>query len=254
MVDIIIFTIKENLFALNLEYTNRIIHIPEVTSVPSSHTAVDGMLSYEGEILKVVNLRKLLEVQSYENELSELFSALIIQHKTWLNELENAINGNTHFSGIVNPHLCELGKWLDKFNSYDDKVSKVLKTLISNHTQLHNSATDVMELLQKSQDDAKESFKKEIAPLYSRTMGSLDSLQNEFTYVANSLQKLLIYTNGVDKFTIKIDSIIDIIHIDESEITKEKSDVNSEHIEFSGVLKKDDKLINVISAIHLPKK
>lgn len=73
-------------------------------------------------------------------------------------------------------------------------------------------------------------------------MGALDTFTKELDLVANSLQKLIIYENEGVIFVIKVDTIEDIAHVDESDF-----------LELDNVLDLDGVLINVIKNIKLPK-
>lgn len=91
MGDLIIFSLKESLYAIDLEYIKRIIQVPKLTDVPNDHPFIEGMMSYEESVIKVVSFRKMLEYESYDEELRKLFENLKGQHKAWVEALENTI-------------------------------------------------------------------------------------------------------------------------------------------------------------------
>jgi len=71
--------------------------------------------------------------------------------------------------------------------------------------------------------------------------------------VEDSSLKLLFYENGSENFAIKVDSIDDIAHIEESQImNSDEKQERSEFLELSGVLDLDGVLINVIKTIKIP--
>lgn len=256
-VDLIVFEVGSSTFALNLEFVNRINTIPKITPIASSSKFVEGMISYESSILHVISFRTIIDQINCSDELLELFNELKRQHEVWLKALQESIESGVEFRGVLDAHVCELGKWIDSFTSYDDKVSATLKELTSNHTKLHNLGADIVELIKNSKvSDASRLFEKELNNIYNQTMEALNLLISDYKVVADSLQKLLLYKNDEEYFAIKVDKIVDIVHIDDENIVKSNdvdSKVKSAYITFDGVLEMDGILINVVKNIRLPK-
>jgi len=253
MTDLIVFKVGNNHYALNIENIQRIIQAIELTSIPNAHQLIDGMMSYEDSVMKVLNFRKLIGSISYDEELRELFNRLKQSHKDWVDELRESVEKSVEFTKILNPHHCELGRWLDSFNSYDSEVSVILKNLSNNHKHLHDLGKDILDLAKVDKQAAEETVNKELIQLFKNTIGAIDIFVNEFDKIANSLQKLLIYENDGKSFAVKVDSIEDIAHIEESTIMSCEDD-NSvrEFLELQGILDIDGVLINVIKTIKLP--
>ena len=60
MIDLIVFSIGNNRYALNIENIQRIIQRSELTDIPNAHKLIDGMMSYENKVIKVLNFRRLI--------------------------------------------------------------------------------------------------------------------------------------------------------------------------------------------------
>lgn len=71
MIDLIVFSVANNRYALNIDNVVRIIQATSLTEVPNSHKLIDGIISYEGNVLKVLNFRKLLNMKPHEEDISE---------------------------------------------------------------------------------------------------------------------------------------------------------------------------------------
>ncbi|RLA77817.1 MAG: chemotaxis protein CheW [Epsilonproteobacteria bacterium] len=141
MIDLIVFSVQNNRYALNIENVQRIIQAVELTSIPNTHPFIDGMMSYEESVVKVLNFRKLTGLPAHAEDTTDM---------------------------------------------------------------------------------------------------------------KDSTQKFLFYENGDEKFAIKVDSIDDISHINESEIMTKEEDGSSDFLQLSGVLDIKGVLINVIKTIKLP--
>ena len=240
---------------MRIDNIQRIIQASELTDIPGAHPFIDGMMSYEGNVVKVMSFRKLIGLASYDEGLQSLFARLKVAHADWVGALEKSLTTGCEFTKTTNPHMCELGKWIDSFTSYDDAITKVFNNLVEQHKQLHTRGGVALEIYNENHQQALEMFEVEIQNIYQQTMGALDTFIAQFDTVANSLQKLLIYENETDTFAIKVDGIEDIAHIEESEIKRgvdEESDVDG-LLELEGVLDLDGVLINVIKTLNLPK-
>ncbi|MFA6195670.1 MAG: chemotaxis protein CheW [Sulfurimonas sp.] len=254
MIDLIVFSVGNNHYALNIENIQRIIQAKELTAIPSSNELIDGMMSHEGKVIKVLNFRKLIGLIPYEEELRKIFGKLKIAHREWMEALLYAVENGTPFAKMINPHKCDLGMWLDKFNSYDDKVSAVLNDLLQSHKDLHSLGADVLELLKTDKDKAQQMLKREVNAQFSKTIGHLDLFIYELDGVSSSLQKLILYEGHNTTFAIKVDAIKDIAHIEESMIMNSNEEHSSdEYLELLGILDIDGVLINIIKHIDIPK-
>jgi hypothetical protein len=212
------------------------------------------MMSYEHGVIKVLNFRRLTGLISYDEELKELFLKLKNAHQDWIDELKNSVEHGTVFRKTTDSHKCELGMWLDNFNSYDDRVSAVLIDLMRNHKHLHDSGGDAL-MLHKT-DAAKALFmvNKDIYDTFNITMGYVDQFISELARVANSLQKLIIYEKNGTIFGIKVDTIEDIVHVEDSQIIHADKEYKvSEFLELQGVLDVEGTLINVIKSLNIPR-
>lgn len=252
MMDLIVFSVGTNKYAVDIENVQRIIQSTELTGIPNAHEYVDGMMSYEDKVIKVLNFRKLITLDTYDSELRTLFVRLKGTHKEWIDALKASLETGVDFKETLNPHACELGKWIDGFTAYDDSVVVVLNELLDYHKQLHVLGANALDIYKKDQQEALTFFNKDVLSAYSSTMSALDTFVQDLDLVANSLQKLIIYDNKGEIFAVKVDTIEDIAHVEESEFinTSEDHSVN-EYLELDGVLDLDGVLINVIKTIKL---
>ncbi len=72
MVDLIVFSVANNKYALNIDNVIRIIQATSLTAVPNSHKLVDGIMSYEKNVIKVLNFRKLIGLKPHEEDSKEV--------------------------------------------------------------------------------------------------------------------------------------------------------------------------------------
>jgi len=254
MIDLIVFSVGGNKYAMNIENVQRIIQVETLTNIPNAHAYIDGMMSYEDKVIKVLSFRKLIEMKTYASELGSLFASLTKTHSAWMDDLRVSIETGSNFTKTFDPHACGLGKWIDSFTAYDDHVVEVLKKLVEYHKQLHTLGGVAYEIRLNDKEKALHMLNVELTNIYQHTMGSLELFIKELDVVADSLQKLLIYDNNGAVFAIKVDAINDIAHVEESEFinANDEHDVN-EFLELEGVLDLEGVLINVVKTVSLPK-
>ena len=252
MADLIVFNIRNERYALDIEHVQRIIPVSALTTLPNAHPYVDGMMSYEDKVIKVVNFRRMVDVEDYESELRTLFIRLKGAHVAWVEALKDSIYNGVPFTKTTNPHMCELGKWIDSFTSYDENVSAVFKTLVDKHQILHLTGGDLLAIEQRQ--DAIDEYERIIPDIFSNTLGALENFIEHIDLVANSLQKLIIYSSKEGElFALKVDSIADIVHLSEPQYASEDVENKCEFVEFGGVLELDGALVNTIASIKIPK-
>ena len=254
MTDLIVFSVGENKYAMNIENVQRIIESTSLTNIPNAHEFIDGMMSYEDKVIKVLSFRKLIGMNTYKSELDTLFEGLKKGHGEWVSSLKVSLERGAVFSKTLDPHACGLGKWIDGFTAYDDKVIEILNELIEYHKQLHITGGVALEVYKTDTDAALKMFNIDIMQIFEHTMGALEIFTKELDLVANSLQKLIIYDNEGSFFAIKVDTIEDIAHVSESDFTNATDQhETSEFLDLDNVLDLNDVLINVIKTVKLPK-
>jgi len=72
MIDLIVFSVDNNRYALSIDNVKRIIQAVELTDIPSAHELVDGMMSYEDTVIKILNFRKLVGLPPHEDESKDI--------------------------------------------------------------------------------------------------------------------------------------------------------------------------------------
>jgi len=69
-IDILIFSVFDSQYAMHSDTIDSIKEPMELSGTPNCHPAIDGMFSLNGQILKAMNFRKLINPSRYEEELN----------------------------------------------------------------------------------------------------------------------------------------------------------------------------------------
>lgn len=68
MTDLIVFNVGSNRYALNIDNIQRIIQAKKLTDIPNANECIDGMMSHEESVIKVLNFRKLVGLAAHEED------------------------------------------------------------------------------------------------------------------------------------------------------------------------------------------
>lgn len=255
MEDYIVFTVGTNFYALNVANVERIIQMPSVTAIPNSHPFIDGMMSYEKRVTKVVNFRKMTAMTAHEVEIHNLFQRVGNDHQVWVDTFMAAMENNSGFALTTDPHACRLGKWLDHYSTHDADVLAILKVLRPTHAKLHERGREILALRETNPTEALDQARREIVSIFSTTLGEIHKMGEMSQSISGHMQKLLIYQAGESFFAIKVDGIDDIARIEPSMIKSVDSNSNlGDFLETSGVVEMGERLVNVIKSVSMPVK
>ena len=255
MNDYIVFTIGGNYYALQVASIRRIVQVPSITPIPNAHPFVEGMMSYENKVSKVVNFRQMMALPPHEEEIAALFVRSKDDHIRWVKTLLQALEEDHAFTLTFDPHACQFGKWLDSYSTHDEKVLNVLKVLRPMHAKLHEKGKEIMAIRESDPKKAMEMFQSDIGAIFDFTSAKLDEMTAMSPSISGQMQKLLIYQRDEEYFGIKVDKIEDIVRLDPSMLKHlARHDNGSDFVELEGVVELSERLVNVIKSVSMPVK
>ena len=253
MKDLILFIIDMNHFALEFDKIKRIVQAMQTTPVAGNADEIEGVFTFEGNVLNVLDFRTMIGIEVYHDRYDEMFPSLKKDHEAWVTALSDTITNDVPFTKEISPHDSALGKWLGSFNSYDPTVTDILKNLATVHTSFHGQAEAIINEAKIDKQTALDMLKAKVEPLKEAIMNFLDELQEEKHLIANSMQKFLIL-DAEKAFAVRIDEIDDIIAIDESDIqSSETFEEDDSLVKVDGIFEYKEMLVNLIGSIKMPK-
>jgi purine-binding chemotaxis protein CheW len=254
MSDFIIFAIAGSDYALEVSKIDRIDQIPKLTPIPNAHPFIDGLMSYQDHTTKVINFRKMTNVQTHEDQMLELFNQVIKDHQNWVLTLEVSLREGTPFKLALDPHLCRLGKWIYSYQAHDPEVLAIIRALIPVHAQLHETGAKLLQQCTGDFEATMVCYNKEIINgVYIETMRLLGEMVRKSTDISFHAQKLLMYRSEEGLFAIKVDGIKDIVALEDSQIKPYSHQVKvGACLRTRGVVEYKKSLVVVIDSIKLP--
>jgi purine-binding chemotaxis protein CheW len=116
---IVLFNLDEQYYALSLTSVERVISIVEITSLPKISEIVMGVINFHGEVIQVVNIRKLfnlpvreigLDDQLIITQISKQRVALIVDSVIGIHELERSQVTDTDEAFSCSDYLTGIAK------------------------------------------------------------------------------------------------------------------------------------------------
>jgi chemotaxis signal transduction protein len=253
MKDYIVFTVGSNYYALDVECVERIIQTPPITMIPNVHPVIDGMISYENKVVKVLDFRKMTGMSSYQNELRDLFKHAKDEYLYWVKKLKESVEGNSTFPLSLNMHESRFGQWLDSYTTHDEEILAILKNLRPLHAKLYETGKEILLLRERDLQTALKAADQSLDKILSIVLEEIEKMGAFSEMIAQRIQKLLIYQEKENFFAIKVDTIEDIVNIEPSMV--KGVDSSTRHLYSlvtEGVVEIGDRLVNVIKSVTLP--
>jgi len=204
-------------YLLNSERIKEILKYPTIKTVAESSEHIKGIMSHKDKIIPVIGIRQLLGFESFENEQVKILQKVENQHISWMKDFEVSLKENRPFKKALDPHKCDLGKWIDESLrcmrcNHDGFVDIVKNAVVPNHNALHN---DGKKFLAQQNMDAYDKQVETINRHGAHTIKGLHTLKEEIHRLSSSFEQLIIYDiDGVDVGFI-VDSVAGLHQFDE---------------------------------------
>ncbi len=210
------FKVKEQTYAFNANYVDSIFELKEeLTPVPRSRDCMKGVISVRGYLLPMIDLRKMLDVPSLEQEQTEFVKMLYDRqqdHIHWVDQLKRSVEENTPFTLATDHHKCAFGKWYDHYTSPNHSVMMAMKKIDNPHQIIHQSARDCM-ACHGDKDKQREIIERISIPAMNSVLGGIDAMINEFS---SSWKKMcIVLCCEEEKLGIMVDEVLSVERLED---------------------------------------
>src|SRR5450755_691103 len=110
------FRIAKEEFAFPMEHVREILRVQTPNQVPDVPEYVLGVLTVRGQILPVIDLRRLLQQRSLADEFASSCRPLREEYERWIEQTEKVFAGGAH-QKVDSSVMDHLRKWLAEANS-----------------------------------------------------------------------------------------------------------------------------------------
>ena len=131
-------------------------------------------------VMMTINIMRVDRTQTASiqaNALLDRAQKAEVAHYKWSSNLSNALYAGTEFTGSIDPTTCVLGQWLYGEAGTDDaQILSLRSQLEPLHKELHESATEVLEMLSTNPQQAQSYYQETIQTNLNTLVGLLENV------------------------------------------------------------------------------
>ena len=131
-------------------------------------------------VMMTINIMRVDRTQTASiqaNALLDRAQKAEVAHYKWSSNLSNALYAGTEFTGSIDPTTCVLGQWLYGEAGTDDaQILSLRSQLEPLHKELHESATEVLEMLSANPQQAQSYYQETIQTNLNTLVGLLENV------------------------------------------------------------------------------
>ena len=137
-------------------------------------------------LFSVVTTVNIMRIKGAQAELAQAVAVLSraqtaeAAHYKWSSGLSNSLYAGKEFTGSIDPTTCVLGKWLyGEAGTENEKILALRSQMEPLHKELHQSATEVLGMLESNPTRAQSYYQETIQSNLSTLVGLLEQVVEE---------------------------------------------------------------------------
>ena len=110
-------------------------------------------------------------------------TSTIEAHYKWRSDLISSLESDAEFTGELDPTACSFGQWLDVHMNEDttgdesaNTINQMARDIMQSHTEIHNSAEELINLRRTDREQAVERFFEEVNPKADEVISALSNI------------------------------------------------------------------------------
>jgi purine-binding chemotaxis protein CheW len=245
------FRIAKEEFAFHMEHVREILRVQTPNQVPDVPDYVLGVLTVRGQILPVIDLRRLLQQGSLADEVADRCRPLREEYERWIDQTEKLFAGDSQskLDGSVAEHLR---KWIAETNS----SSEVLTETLAKAGGANQKVIKQIQLRAKILDRAAARvFDAELIAGARETVAALRTFEQRIAQNIQEDQRIIVVDAEGFALGLVVDHVHEVLNVPKNLVEPPPSITSSGGMELSGVAKLDDgsRLIMCLDVANLMK-
>ena len=248
------FRIAKEEFAFHMEHVREILRVQTPNQVPDVPEYVLGVLTVRGQILPVIDLRRLLQQRSLADEFTDSCRPLREEYARRLDEVEKIFAGG-HQEKVKSTIGDRLRKWLAETNS----SSQLLMETLAQARGLNEKVIKQLHLLAKHEEcgdsDAARACREEIVSAGRGTVEALRRFEEQIAQNIQEDQRIIVVDAEGFVLGLVVDHVHEVLNVPKNLMEPPPRITSSGGMELSGVAKLDDgaRLIMLLDVASLMK-
>jgi len=248
------FRIAKEEFAFHMEHVREILRVQTPYQVPDVPDYVLGVLTVRGQILPVIDLRRLLQQGSLADEVAGRCRPLREEYERWIDQTERLFAGGfqSKLDGSVTEHFR---KWVSETNS----SSQALTEALAKARGANQKVIKQIQLRTKSEEcgdrDGMRACDLEVLAGARETVAVLHSFEQQIAKNIQEDQRIIIVDAEGFVLGLVVDHVHEVLNVPKNLIEPPPHITSSGGMELSGVAKLNDgsRLIMCLDVANLMK-
>ena len=248
------FRIAKEEFAFHMEHVREILRVQTPNQVPDVPDYVLGVLTVRGQILPVIDLRRLLQQRSLADEFSESCRPLREEYEGWIEQIEKgfAVGSQSKVDGSVTEHLRT---WLAETNS----SSQVLMEALAKARGLNEKVIKQLQVRMKHEErgdrGAARACGEEVLSGGREAVAALRRFEQQIGQNIQEDQRIIVVDAEGFVLGLVVDHVHEVLNVPKKLMEPPPRVTSSGGMELSGVAKLDDgsRLIMLLDVANLMK-
>ena len=248
------FRIANEEFAFHMEHVREILRVQTPVQVPDVPDYVLGVLTVRGQILPVIDLRRLLQQRSLAEEFADGCRLLREEYELWIEQTGKVFAGGTHtkVDGSVTEHLR---KWLAETNS----SSQLLMEALAKARGLNEKVIKQLQARTKHEErgdrEAARAYGEDVLAGGREVVAALRRFEQQIAQNIQEDQRIIVVDAEGFVLGLVVDHVHEVLNVPKNLVEPPPRITSSGGMELSGVAKLDDgsRLIMVLDVANLMK-
>jgi chemotaxis signal transduction protein len=248
------FRIAKEEFAFHMEHVREILRVQTPNQVPDVPDYVLGVLTVRGQILPVIDLRRLLQQRSLADEFADACRSLREEYERWIEQTGSVFAGGSH-SKVDASVTDQLRKWLAETNS----SSQLLMEALAKARGLNEKVIKQLQVRTKHEErgdlDAARACGEEALHGGRETAAALRKFEQQIAQNIQEDQRIIVVDAEGFVLGLVVDHVHEVLNVPKNLLEPPPRITTSGGTELSGVAKLDDgsRLIMLLDVANLMK-
>jgi len=248
------FRIAKEEFSFSMEHVREILRVQTPSQVPDVPDYVLGVLTVRGQILPVIDLRRLLQQRSFAEEIADSCRPVREEYERWINQTGKVFASNAH-SKVNSSVTTHLRKWIAETNSSSQSLMEDLAKARALNEKVIKQLQDRTKYEECGDGDAAHACGEEVLSAGLEAVAVLCRFEQEIAQNIHEDQRIIVVDSGGFVLGLVVDHVHEVLNVPKNLIEPPPLITSSGGMELSGVAKLEDgsRLIMVLDVANLMK-
>ena len=249
---LVTFRIAKEEFAFHMEHVREILRVQTPNQVPDVPAYVLGVLTVRGQILPVIDLRRLLQQRSLADEIADSCRPLREEYERWIGQIVELFAG--HSQAKVDGSAAEqLRGWLAETNSSSQVLMEALAKARGLNERVFKQLQVRAKHEQRGDREAAAACCEEVLCAARETVTALQRFEEQIARNIQEDQRIIVVDAEGFVLGLVVDHVHEVLNVPKSLIEPPPHITSDGGMELSGVAKLDDgsRLIMLLDVANL---